>query len=201
MQAICGKALKNHGYGKKIFFTAIIIFSVLIITFLRVYLFYYAIHPFFYFPGDDKVGVYLYTKEEYLNYEYGKEFKKYITSYDFTNKGEIIYFYYRDNYVNDNPVHGKMSDIFAIDIKLNPDDYIIVKETLITDEYYAASLPTDKFIIYSPIISSPKNFTTGFAVNDTECIVRLFLVTETENLTFSDSISFKLKNQSSLSFD
>ena len=201
MQAICGTSSKKRGFGK-IFLTIVILVSIACLSFLRIYFFYYAIHPFLtmlYIPVYDKEGVDLYTQEEYLNYEYGKEFKNYVSSYDFTQNGEVTYFYYRDNYTHDNPIYGKVCDIFAVDIKLSSDDYAVAKETIITDEYRLDTFPSG-YVLYLPKVMSGENYTPFFALKDTECTVRFILITETED-TDAYSISGLLYRRSSLSFD
>lgn len=75
-------------------------------------------------------GLEYYSNNAYLRFEDGEAFHKVLTCFEISEKGKPVDFYYVDNYVEDNPLRGKMCDIYALDVVMSSEAYMSEKSTV-----------------------------------------------------------------------
>ena len=68
-------------------------------------------------------GTEYYLNNSYLEFENGKDFQKFMQNLNISTKGIVIDFYYVDNHVEDNPIYGKMCDIYSVELELQPESF------------------------------------------------------------------------------
>ena len=94
-------------------------------------LFIYLVHPllthFIIPPICVHRRVTQYTSGQYKNYEDGEVFADFTESSGLVEQGEIIAFYHVNHWLQDNPIHGKHCDFFALDLQLSQEDYDAAK--------------------------------------------------------------------------
>lgn len=141
------------------------------------------------FISDDCIyrGKEYYCKELYLDFENGKDFKSMLSNYRIDSDSEIVDFYYVDNYIEDNPIYGKMCDIYALDVKFSANYYSAFKEEI---ELSAATYEyIGDFIAYAMPYNSNLNellYIISFCDNDN--IVRFALITEFDTINGFSSV-------------
>lgn len=71
-----------------------------------------------------------YKSEEYVLFDSGKEFQKFIENFEFTPQNEPVEFYYVDNSKRDSVVFGKMCDIYILELDVTNEDYPQLEECI-----------------------------------------------------------------------
>ena len=169
---------------KRIMF-CILIFVIIAIVF---FLFIYPLLAPSIFPSSPVTDINSYKNEIYLKNEYGTEFKRYLSSFDYLENGKVVGFYYADNYKYDSIVYGKIPDIIAVDIKLDDESYEMLKNSKTVKEYqhyeYYITQDSDCYEFYFPSNFSENHFQTFFSLNDHDRIFRGVIVTDTEDFEF-----------------
>ena len=162
---------------------------LLILTVLAVFLYYLILHPlvshYLLVPKNVHIGIHYWDSSAYIQYESGEEFQNFVSSTKNTVPGQIIDFYHIDHHLRDNPIYGKMCDIFAVDIQMDEMQYA----ELIGRNDLAYCGPIDSnYKLYMLSNYEPENeLYHGFiATYDDAYTVRLILLTDTEPEPFLD---------------
>ncbi len=140
--------------------------------------FFWLVHPlltrFLIPPLSVHRKVSQYTSGQYKNYEDGEVFAAFTESCELVEKGEIIAFYHVNHWLQDNPIHGKQCDYFALDILLPQAEYSEVK----TAQFENAGKPYTEqdYDVWKWSNGEEENaYFLGFC--DESCAVKLVLVT------------------------
>lgn len=141
------------------------------------------------FISEDCVytGLDLYRSNAYLNFEDGVTFQKMVSGFTGPQKGKAIDFYYVDNHVEDNPIYGKMCDIYSLDFILPVNDYQAEKNMVqSTAETYQS---IDDFISYAlPYDSTNGEYISVVSFCDDMQLVRYSLITELDTVDGFDHV-------------
>lgn len=189
--------MRNNFFGtnlKRIIF----LISILILL----YLFVYPIVSPTFIPYYHVTDIDFYKEEKYLKHKYGSEFKEYLSSFELLNNGEVVGFYYGDNYKYDSLVYGRIPDIIAVDIKLDDNLYAILKNSETTKEYdHYIFNDSYRYEFYYPNEFSGQHFQTFFALNDQDKIFRGIIITDTEDFEFPSSLTGFMRRWTQITFE
>ena len=174
-----GKQLSGHTNGLKIgILIGAVVLAVLLVC-LVVYWWLFAPWVSTFFRSEDCIykGLKYYHYDAYLQFEDGNAFREVLTSFGATDKGEPVDFYYVDNYVEDNPLYGKMCDTYALDVYLPAEAYWAEKASI---QNSAATWQTiDAFACYAlPYGSVLSENVIAVAFCDQAQIARYIMITE-----------------------
>ena len=143
----------------------------------------------------------LYTSNAYLNYEGGDVLKNYITSTEALKQAEPIYFYYGKNRKHDNPIHGNISDIFAVDFKVDAESYSAFYNSIAKDQYNIYKFSeADRYEIYYPVNIEHPEHLTFFALNESEKKIRVIVLPDADYYDSYGQINGYLIRWTELSF-
>ena len=165
---------------------------ILVIAVVLFYLYWLVAAPIvslYFLKSPDCIvrGVDYYLDGTYLNYENGKDFEKLLSDFQVTSENHVIDFYYVDNYIEDNPIHGKMCDIYALDVAYPQDIYEQIKNNVlaraarhqISGEFTSYALPYDP--MYGEIVE-----VVSFC--DKAYVVRYIIITEFDTTDGFDGV-------------
>ena len=173
------KQHSQHYSKSKIF---IILGCVIIAIFVLIFLYWYIVDPFVdYFvepPHYETTAMSIYSSGEYLTFSDGKAFENYLV--EVKPEGEIVYFYHRDNYGEDNPIHGRQIDLYALDIKLEETVYKSFKVQMIQDCLEQGTI--DSYNIYLDDVIDEDGNQFLFLCNDEKYMVRFMMLTDAPDL-------------------
>ena len=125
MQKKFGEILKAFFKSKYNFLILLLFFGVLICIIIFTPLFKWS-----YYSPKKLASIEAYKNEEYISFDSGKEFQKFIKDFEFTSKNEPIEFYYVDNSKRDSLIYGKMNDIYILELDLIDAEYPQLKECI-----------------------------------------------------------------------
>ena len=144
----------------------------------------------------------LYTQGIYQEYEDAQIFDSFVESVDLPQSAQPVSFYHVDNRREDNPIYGKRSDVFSVDMKLSESDYEKAKTTLIQPDNYMCD--KGNYALYLSQVDLGRKNWGVIAFDDTNCVIRCIVVTyleEVEGRTPSQGIQSVLKNKTNLPFE
>ena len=118
-----------------------------------------------------------YINESYLEFEDGKVFKKMLSRFIGPEKGEVVDFYYINNYIEDNPIYGKMCDVYALDVRLQLKDFEFEKVSVINSA--VTHQRRGDFVSYALPVSNEKVMIISFC--DKRNTVRYIMITELDS--------------------
>ena len=158
------------------------IFSIM----LLMVVFFWLVHPlltrFVIPPLSVHKRVSQYTSGQYKQYEDGEVFANFTESSPLIEKGEIIAFYHVNHWLQDNPIHGKQCDYFALDIQLSQAEY--VSEKALQYDNHGKPYNERDYEIWKWSNGEENNaYFLGFC--DESCTVKLVLVTEVNARDFA----------------
>ena len=102
---------------------------ILLVVGVLVFCFFWLVHPLligFVIPvpaSDVHMGVSFFEDGSYLSYEHGARFDEALDASGYLSCGDVVDFYHVDYRLRDNPIYGKMLDIFSVDIQMSPERY------------------------------------------------------------------------------
>ena len=190
MQAARGR--RSSGWRKKRLWIPVC--GGVLLTIAVLWLLYWAVAaPIISFCTPNN-GIYedlsLYTEDAYKQFENADIFESYMKTFEFPAESEVVAFYYVDNHQLDNPIYGKMSDVFAVDYHLSQQMYDEYKIRLSFPENYVDELAAFELYL-SDVPVGEDNFGV-VAFNDKECIVRCCLVTSVGDI--STTVEDRVRN-------
>ena len=169
---------KHYSKSKRV----IILGCVIITIGVLIFLYWYIVDPFVKFiigvPYYETTDITIYSSNEYLTFSDGKSFENYLV--EVKPEGEIVSFYYKDNYGEDNPVYGRQTDVYALDIKLEETEYESFKVQMIQDSHAKGTI--DSYSVYLDNVIDEDGNQFLFSCNDEKHIVRFIMITEQSDL-------------------
>lgn len=197
---------KEYGkvsYGGRDFFRRIVIIAcVLLGITVLAYLYLGVVAPIISRIWGPRPKIYenleYYTNRKYLQFENGSTFDEFIDTLDIVEQGDVINFYYQDNYGQDNLIYGKRSDIYSIDIQLDRQTYEDKKHIYSLDEEYCCDY--GDYVLYFLPLGTESDIQTIIAFNEEATIIRCVMITEMSAVRFNSDISRFLVNQTTLDF-
>ena len=150
-----------------------------------------------FFRSEDCIyhGTIYYTEHIYLNFEEGITFQNVLSELGVSEQGEIADFYYIDNFVEDNPIHGKMCDIYALDIIYQREKYLEEKK-----RHTDRNSPTEQIEDYTLFASLDKSrsetFVKGVAFCDETHTIRYIMITDFDTLFLLSNVFLTHSNLS-----
>jgi len=155
-------------------------------TLLLVVVFFWLVHPlltrFIIPPLSVHKKISQYTSGRYKQYEDGEVFSNFTESCSLLEKGEIVAFYHVNHWLQDNPIHGKQCDYFALDVQLSQEEYTSAKTA--QHENYGKPYRERDYEIWKWSNGNDNNaYFLGFC--DKSYTVKLVLVTETNAHDFA----------------
>ena len=188
---------KHSSKTKKYIFLGCAIVAI----FVLIFLYWYIVDPFVDFfiepPHYETTDMSIYSSGEYLTFKDGKAFENYLAKVK--PEGEIVAFYHRDNYGEDNPIHGRQPDVYALDIKLEKTAYKSIKDQIIQDCREKGDY--EGYSIHWPNMIDEDGNEFMLFCNDEKFIVRFMMVTDTPDLRYMDMPYFLYRVASGLSFE
>ncbi len=196
-----------HSCGDEAKYTWLIVIYIVIVGLLATFLLYWAVFgPIvakFLLPHNRiHTDLALYTQGTYQEYEDAQIFDRFVESVHLPQSAEPVSFYHVDNRREDNPIYGKLSDVFSVDMKLSESDYEKAKTTLIQPDNYMCD--KGNYALYLSQVDLGRKNWGVIAFDDTNCVIRCIVVTylkEVEGRTPSQGIQSVLKNKTNLSFE
>jgi len=175
--------------------------SILIIfvgIIIMIILFFWCIHPMityhFSHPAVD-TDLSIFSMREYINYENGELFEDFLSLYSFAEDGDAVAFYHVDNQILDNPIHGKMPDVFSVDVRYDNLTYRSIVQNALVEFHFDKVLPCDDYELY---LIEDGFHVYCIGVCNKESILRFTMVTELESCTDFTGVIFM---HTSLDFD
>ncbi len=135
------------------------------------------------------------SEQLYLDTKYGDELQNYISSLDVLDNAQPVYFYYGDNWKHDNPIHGRISDIIAVDFKVDAQKYSEFKNSISKGSYDTYKFSeSDHYEIYFPANIDHPDVLTFFAINESQKFIRIIFISDAESFKYySDTIGFLIR--------
>ena len=161
-----------------------ILIGILLLIGALVYLFFWIVHPLligFVIPvpaTDVHMGVNYFEDGSYLSYEYGARFDEDLGDSGYLSCGDVVDFYHVDNRMRDNPLYGKMSDVFAVDIQLDPEDYVHRRDEIVEDMRHCSEMSDYELYLYHADPGRNDAFLVAFC--DEKQVLRCILVADVE---------------------
>ena len=161
----------------------ILIGSLLLVGAL-VYLFFLVVHPLligFVIPipaSDVHMGVSYFEDGSYLSYEHGGRFEEALDDSGYLSCGDVVDFYHVDYRLRDNPIYGKMLDIFAVDIQMSPERYAECSDAIIEGYEYCCNM--DDYVLYVRSEQSENGYIDLVALCDKASVLRCILLADME---------------------
>ena len=148
----------------------------------------------------------LYTQGTYQEYEDAQIFDRFVESVPLPQSAEPVSFYHVDNRREDNPIYGKRSDVFSVDMKLSESDYEKAKTELMQPDDYIGDM--GNYALYLSRVDlgckmGRRNWGV-LAFDDANCVVRCIVITRLEEIKGSTpqiEIRAVLKNKTNLPFE
>lgn len=132
-------------------------------------------------------GLKYYQNDAYLQFENGKDFQGILSHFHLPGSGKVIDFYYVDNHVEDNPIYGKMCDIYALDISLPIGEYQDEKNSVITQAVTHQS--RGDFVSYAlPKLPETDDIVIVVSFCDKAQVVRYIMITELDTTEGFDQV-------------
>ena len=168
-----------------------ILFGIVLLCVIVLY--YWLLHPVIskhFLKPSIHTGIEVYENQLFMEFESGSRFVEVAHfAKELMPSGEVVDFYHIDNRIQDNPIHGKMHDLFSLDFQLDQQNYLQVKEVIERDcrklfysvddyEIYASGFKTNRDDDY-----------VFFALCDLNQVVRCILVTD-PNYPPTDSYNY-----------
>lgn len=174
---------------------------ILLLLLLIVFLYYCAVEPVLtrYIIPTTCIheGVAFYHNAQYLEFESGHSFLKVLNETAALESGVVFDFYHVDNHLRDNPLYGKMCDVFAIDIKTEPLAYTDTKSSIIESSEYCCSM--DDYELYVlDVHTGVEEEIVLVALCDRMCYLRYILLTDKDPVSINSQYGATLIQQSSL---
>lgn len=172
---------KNMKWG---FIALGILIGILLLIGALVYLFFWIVHPLligFVIPvpaTDVHMGVNYFEDGSYLSYEYGARFDEALGDSGYLSCGDVVDFYHVDNRMRDNPLYGKMSDVFAVDIQLDPEDYVHRRDEIVEDMRHCSEMSDYELYLYHADPGRNDAFLVAFC--DEKQVLRCILAADVE---------------------
>ena len=148
----------------------------------------------------------LYTQGTYQEYEDAQIFDSFLESVHLPQSAEPISFYHVDNRREDNPIYGKRSDVFSVDMKLSESDYEKAKTELMKPDDYIDDM--GNYSLYLSRVDLGRKMGRRnwgvIAFDDANCVVRCIVVTRLEKIkdrTPQVGVRAVLKNKTNLPFE
>ena len=174
----------------------IVIFVLAIVLFL----YYLVVEPIlvrFIIPTTSiHDGSEYYNDETYLDFESGSRFYQLLDDSSFASNGVVVDFYHVDNHLRDNPIYGKICDVFAVDVKFNSAIYPNYRNEIINNCRYNCEI--DDYELYLRSEDTEAGEVVLLAISDQACIIRIILLTDIEIEIPGKNYSGTLIMQSSL---
>lgn len=147
------------------------------------------IHPLCWtlLPAKSYKGVSYFQDAQYLQFEDGEKFQQLIDACNIQQwSGQISDFSYYNNWKGDNPIYGKMSDVFVLTVVMeNESEYQIKKEQIITDsESSCYAVGKDHVHYYQDTLNNTPYL---WCVDDVNYSIELVYMTETDYKTYDAS--------------
>lgn len=168
-----------------------IVFVALISLFALVLVYWWVFAPivsmFFRSPDCIVKGIEYYLDGTYLNYENGKDFEKMLSDFHVSDEDRVVDFYYVNNYIEDNPLRGKMCDIYALDVEYPTDKYEQIKKNVSTRAASYAEI--GEFMSYAlPYEPLSGEIVEVVSFCDKTHVVRYIIITEFDTTDGFDSV-------------
>lgn len=147
------------------------------------------IHPLCWtlLPPKSYKGISYFQDEKYLQFEGSEHFQGLMDDYDIQQwDGEIADFAYYNNWKGDNPIYGRMCDVFLVTVIMqNESQYLAKKEQIIADtESNTGELDVDHIHYYQ---DTRNDIPFLWCINDENFSIELIYITETEHKTYDAS--------------
>jgi len=165
----------NYRHPQRILILICVVFILLFI------LFWYAVAPIvtrLFLPHDTYWGITYYTDGTYLNFDDSSYFQNMLKEHHVEEKGKIIDFYYRDNHIEDNPIHGRACDVFVLEIQMGEGIYLAEKQLIENISVFHQQI--NDYALYSLPLNN-ETFVKVVAFCDATTSVRYILITDNEN--------------------
>ena len=121
-------------------------------------------------------GIELYTREEYLEFEGGENFKDAVADINTIANYEIKEFYYSDNSYLDNLIRGELYDFYALEYDVGA-DYELLKEWAAAEGKYCGGLhASENSYLYEMARDLEVQSRTLIVFKDSDQSVRLMYV-------------------------
>ena len=183
MQRNCGEKHSVSANNKLLFrIILILLFAAFLIC-----MYYLMVKPFLVkmvIPTPEKnvhSGIDYFTRQDYLSFEHGQLFMNIVREYGLNELGEATDFYHVDYRHRDNPIHGKYSDYFSVDIKMSDEEYILHRDQTIAGAQHSSNMDSFELYIIKFIPGTTRNrgnvVLTAFC--DDLSMVRYILVADT----------------------
>ena len=173
--------LRGFKLPKPIIITIVLVLSGLLCIIIYWWLLAPIISRFFVSDNCIYHGLEYYTESYYLDFEDGVVFQNMLDDLDAREQGEVIDFYHADNHVADNPIHGKMSDIYALDIVCQADRYFDIKRC--QEDIIEQPKIVGDFTLFASIDTlGESNYVKGIAFCDKTFTIRYILVSDIDTL-------------------
>jgi hypothetical protein len=143
-------------------------------------------------------GIEYYNDAKYLDFESGSRFHDLLDDSDLVSNGVVVDFYHVDNHLRDNPIYGKMCDVFAVDVELNSAIYSNYQKTIITNCRYVCEM--DDYDLYVRSEDTEAREVVLLALSEYACVIRIILITDKEKEISELNYSTTLIMQSSLNW-
>lgn len=110
----------------------VLVVGILVVTGLLLYWWMFAPFVSRLFISRDCIhqGLKYYKDNVYLDFENGGDFQRFLLRFGISEETCAEDFYYVDNWVEDNPIYGKMCDIYALDVKYTAEEYTSIKREI-----------------------------------------------------------------------
>ncbi len=182
-----------------------VLFAVTIIAVLLLVIAYYAVAEpivsrFLITTTDIHQGLEYFKDHVYTTFEGGSYFYNLLCQINYNSLGEIVDFYHVDNQLRDNPIYGKMCDIFAIDIKSSTQDFTEIKKRLCDDDNFCCSIE-DYNLFVLQYAAERDGDVALIAVSDEFCLIRIIFFTDKDPVADNSRYGTTLIQQSSLVWD
>lgn len=182
---------------------ALIAFILILVGVMLCYLYFFFLHPIvshFFVPswiyqnGIHK-GLEYYDNDKYVEFESGEKFERLLSSTNYSSSGEVIDFYHIDNFFKDDPIRGKMCDVFALDIQLNDSVFYSIQ---FDDANLCNNMEDFKLYLLSEFTCESTSDIALIAACEQDRIIRIILITDAEQYEFKSDYGTVLMRQSSL---
>ena len=181
--------------------------AIIVVCLLAAFIVYWAIFApivarFFLPHNRIHTDLALYTQGTYQEYEDAQIFDSFVESVHLPQSAEPISFYHVDNRREDNPIYGKVSDVFSVDMKISKSDYEKAKTALIQPDNYMCD--KGNYALYLSGVDLGRRNWGVVAFDDGNCVIRCIVVTylkEIYDRPPSQGIQSVLKTKTNLPFE
>lgn len=121
--------------AKRIIEKCLIAICCCIVLYILVNLYFLLLHPVLcttIFPApDEETGSEFYLSKQYEKLEYSELFTDVVDSLEILKDGEVVDFYYRDNWMYNNPIHGNIPNPYVLDVRHDQQFYLKLQSNII----------------------------------------------------------------------